>query len=346
MSKGYEVIVLAPKDQYSDKVESWGVSFIDTPLQGTGTNPIKEGAYLNQLRTVFSKKNIDVALTYTIKSNIYSCLAARFCSTKVICNVSGLGTIFLTKSLTGKVAFSLYKVAFRHASHIFFQNEDDRELFTSKIKVDKEGLSVLPGSGIDLKTFAPIPSRATDQQMKFLMVSRLIIEKGVREYAEAASHFETDPSVSFSLVGKFDETHSRSVTRKELDKWVANGWLDYQQHSDEISKIIGEHDVVVLPSYREGTPRTLLEAAAHGRPLLTTAVPGCKEVVEDEVNGFLFEAKDGASLVSAIKRFLELTHEQREEMGSNSRKLVENRFDEKIVVDAYEQVIRRIIQLA
>ncbi|SNT16928.1 Glycosyltransferase involved in cell wall bisynthesis [Ekhidna lutea] len=345
LSKGDEVIVLAPQDEYTAYLEDWGVRCILISLDSTGSNPVKDFSYFGKIHKIFRREKPDIALSYTIKSNIYSSLAGKFTSVPVICNVSGLGTVFLVEGLIGKLAVKLYKLAFRYSSYVFFQNEDDKNFFTSIIHLKDDRVGVLPGSGIDLNDFAPEEFKEA-KPLKLLMISRVIIEKGVREYAEAASTFSDDDRVSFTLIGKFDQKHSRSITQNELDSWQRNGWIQYYSHSDEIKRIISAHDVVVLPSYREGTPRTLLEGAALAKPILTTDVPGCREVVKDGHNGFLFEAKNAKSLVDKIKLLLSLNDEERRQLGKNSRKLVEERFDENIVIDMYDQTIRRIIGLS
>ena len=341
IAKGDEVLVLSPKDEYTEEVVKWGVKWIDTPLEGTGINPAKDIRYLRKLRMIFKAEAPKVAFCFTIKSNIYSCLAARSIQTSIICNVSGLGTVFLVDDLVAKFAINLYRIAFRSASFIFFQNEDDQNLFLSKVSLPKNKIGLLPGSGIDLTEYQysqPNFGGVT----KFLMISRLIIEKGVREFAEAASHFEGNDKVSFTLVGRFNEIHSRSIDKAELDTWISKGWIKYLPHTDQIKNIIQDHEVIVLPSYREGTPRTLLEGAASGRALLASNVAGCKEVVEDGMNGFLFEVKDASHLLGRIKLYLSLALNERETMAKNSRQLVERKFDEKLVVESYEKSLHRI----
>ncbi|MFK7952906.1 MAG: glycosyltransferase family 4 protein [Ekhidna sp.] len=340
IEEGHEVIALAPRDKYTEEIEKWGIRFIETPLDGTGVNPLKDAAYLLQLIKVFKNEKPDISLSYTIKSNIYSSLAGKVSKVSTICNVSGLGTTFLVKGMVGKLAIRLYKTAFKYSHFIFFQNEDDEKLFTSIVKVAQERRDILPGSGIDLQCFS-YSKLEVGAKTNFLMISRLIIEKGVREYAEAAAEFINDSTTSFALVGRLDESHSRSISRDELEEWKRNG-LTYLDHSDDIAQVIKNHDVIVLPSYREGTPRTLLESAAIGRPLLTSNVPGCKEVVSDGFNGYLFEAKSAKSIIDKVKLFLSLSDYEKLQLGFNSRKLVEEKFDENYVIDKYMNVINRI----
>ncbi len=341
LSKGNEVIVLAPEDGYTSTIENWGCKFFHTPLDGTGSNPIKDLKYFNVLRKIFKTEKPDVALCFTIKSNIYSSLASKFTSVPVVCNVSGLGTAFLIKGLVGKLAIALYRLSFRFSKVIFFQNIEDQELFVSAVKVDAEKLHLVPGSGINLEEF--VPSLATKrEEVKFLMIARIIVEKGIREYAQAAAKFKGVKNVSFTLVGKYDEEHARSISRSEWTEWKSSEILNILAHSDNIKELISSHDVVVLPSYREGTPRTLLEGAALGRPIITTDAPGCKEVVKEGYNGFLCRVQDAKNLYEKMRLILSLSHEERQELGKNSRILVEEKFSEKVVIDAYVDVIRRI----
>ena len=341
LSNGDEVIVLAPEDDYFVKLSGWGVRVIITPLEGTGANPIKDLIYLKKLLSVFKTEKPDVVLSFTIKANIYSSIAGKLASVPTVCNVSGLGTVFLVTGVAGRIAMLLYKVAFRFSSFIFFQNDEDKALFTSHIQINDSKTDTLPGSGIDLEKFRPLKFR-DDNITRFVMISRVIIEKGVREYAQAASNFVSNENVSFTLIGKFDEKHARSIEKSELDHWINSGWIQYFAHSDNIPDVVSKHDAVVLPSYREGTSRTLLEGAAMGRPLIASNVPGCREVVKDGYNGFLCEVKNAQSLTDKLNLFLSLNRSEREQLASNSRMLVEETYDERIVIDMYNAVIRRI----
>ena len=344
LSKGDRVIVLAPEDEYTKIIEDWGCDFFHTPLEGTGSNPLKDLKYLNTILKIFKTEKPTVALSFTIKPNIYSSISGKLMGVPIVCNVSGLGTVFLVKGLVGKLAITLYKVAFKFSKAIFFQNTDDKELFTSIVRIDSNRLYLVPGSGIDLEAFKPA-TKHLSEKTRFLMISRIIIEKGVREYVEAASNFEDDKNVSFTLVGKYDADHSRSVSSKEWNDWNTRKLVDILPHSDNITELITEHDVIVLPSYREGTPRTLLEGAAMGRPIITTDAPGCKEVVKDGFNGFLCDVKDAKSLYEKIQLFLSLSSDEKQQFGANSRTLVEEKFSEEIVIDTYVDVIRRITNI-
>lgn len=343
LNRGDEVISLAPIDDYTPEIEKWGVRHIETPLDQTGTNPLKDFGYMNKIRSVFNDEKPDVALCFTIKSNIYSSLAGKIAGVPIICNVSGLGTVFLVKGLFGKVAIGLYRLAFKYSSYVFFQNMDDKELFLTHVSLRDSQTGILPGSGINLIQFNFTNARIKSPT-KFLMIARLIEEKGVREYAEAARVlFKNGDPVKFTLVGNWDEHHTRSIPKGELENWVSGGFIDYLPHSDVISQLVEDNEVIVLPSYREGTPRTLLEGAAKGRALLASNVPGCKEVVSNGVNGFLFDVKSAQSIVDKVRLYLSLSESEKLAMSKNSRKIAEEKFDENLVINTYVETIAQIV---
>lgn len=343
IDRGDEVISLAPWDEYAKEIEKWGVKFIETPLDQTGTNPIKDLAYLRRIKNIFSAERPDVALCFTIKSNIYASLAGKMTSVPTICNVSGLGTVFLVKGFFGKIAIWLYRFAFRYSSHIFFQNSDDKELFRSNVAIDEGRIGVLPGSGIDLSKFNYSETKIS-APTQFLMIARVIEEKGVREYAEAARLLmQESEDVVFTLIGALDESHSRSVPKEEVEAWVSKGHIKYYPHSNDITSLLDDAEVVILPSYREGTPRTLLEAAAKGRALLTSDVPGCREVVKDGQNGFLFKVKSAESIAEKAREYLSLSVEEKLALGRSSRKIAEETFDENLVIGAYVDAIGQMV---
>jgi glycosyltransferase involved in cell wall biosynthesis len=343
LDRGDEVIALAPKDEYSDGLIEWGVKYIQTPLDQTGTNPIKDLGYLNNIRKIFKSEKPDVALCFTIKSNIYGTIAGYITNVPTICNVSGLGTVFIVKGWVGRFVLKLYRFAFRHSAFIFFQNKDDRDLFLTFVNIDEDKIGVLPGSGLNLEKFNFVEP-AISSHIKLIMISRIIEEKGVREYAEAAKIvIDKGASCTFTLVGKIDEQHSRSIPKQEIDNWVKEGFIKYFDHSDNIKELIANHEVVVLSSYREGTPRTLLEGAAIGRALIATDVPGCREVVQDGVNGFLCLPKDGRGLADKIRLYQSLSTDEKRALSGNSRKIVEEKFDENLVIGRYKETIAQIV---
>lgn len=333
LAHGNQVIVIAPQDSYTSQLQSWGCDFYPIHMTATGSNPLLEIKCINEIRKITRKTKPDIFISYTIKANLYGIIVASIYHLPIICNVSGLGTAFLAKNIKTTIARSLYRLLFKKASHVFFQNRDDQEDFLRLVPLNPNRNSVIPGSGIDLNSYKPI-KKVDSEKIRFLMISRLLIEKGTLEYIHAASELANE-HCEFWLVGDWDPNHSQSISRDEFDLMLKKEKIQYLKHTDEIKKEIASSDVIVLPSYREGTPRTLLEGAAMGKPLITTDVPGCKEVVDDGVNGLLCEPKNADSLSSAMKRMLLMGTSNRNKMGKMSRRKAENGFDEQIIIQAY-----------
>jgi glycosyltransferase involved in cell wall biosynthesis len=281
-----------------------------------------------------------VFLSFTIKPNIYGAVAGRMLNVASLPNVSGLGTAFLGGSAFRRAVLLLYRFAFARTKAVLFQNPDDANLFLKERIVRPEQVRVLPGSGINLKEFSPIPLPC---DLKFLMVARLLGDKGVREYVAAAGEVKAKyPSATFSLLGELDHQNRSAIREEELEEWIREGTVEYLGSAPDVRPIIAKASAVVLPSYREGLPRTLLEAAAMGRPLIGTDVPGCRHVVRDEVTGFLCDARSASSLAGAMERFADITYERRLEMAANARRMAEEEFDERRVIEAYLREIRQL----
>ena len=343
LAEGNEVIAITPTDTYEEKIGEWGVTHIPIELKSSGLNPAKDLTYLRSLKRIFKEEKPDVILSFTIKANIYGSMAARSCRIPIISNVSGLGTTFLWKGWVSRAAISLYNRAFRSTDFTFFQNADDRKLFLENVKMDSSKTGLLPGSGIDLTHFNSAPP-AFQAPTKFLMISRLILEKGVLDYLAAAIEvLKERADVEFQLLGTYESDHKRSISEEDFERIKSGHVINYLGQSDDVMKVIEEADVVVLPSYREGTPRTLLEASAMSRPLISTDVPGCKEVVSDGINGFLCEPQNPESLSSKMKLFLSLSIDEKKAMGRASRKLVEKSFDEVIIINEYSRKIKQLL---
>ncbi|HEY8402005.1 MAG TPA: glycosyltransferase family 4 protein [Cytophagaceae bacterium] len=342
LREGHEVVAIAPFDEYSEKLEASGCRYFRIEMQNKGSNPLKDLLLIKDLYRLYKKLRPDVILHYTIKPNIYGTLAAQRLGIPVINNVSGLGTVFLHNNLVSKIAILLYKVAFRFPKKVFFQNKDDLHLFVSRGIVKKEITGLLPGSGVNLEKFTVV-SQPQNTNFTFLMIARLLYDKGVVEFAEAVRLLRNKGvNARFVLLGSLDKQSSLGIPEKVLNEWINEGLVEYKGFSDNIIPYIQMADCVVLPSYREGTPRTLLEAAACGKPLIATNVPGCIEVVQDGVNGFLCKVKDAADLSVKMEMMMNLSAEDRMAMGRAGRKLMEAKFDAKIVISEYLRSINSL----
>jgi glycosyltransferase involved in cell wall biosynthesis len=338
----HEVIAIAPLDNYTDYLKDIGCSIVSLDVDNTGSNPVKDIKLYWAYYNIYKKVNPDIILHFTIKPNIYGTLAARRLNIPVINNVSGLGTVFLNANITSFIAKQLYRLAFRKAELIFFQNEIDKQDFLKHVMISDDRVDLLPGSGINLNEFVPL-KKESNSTFNFLMVSRILIDKGIYEYVEAARILKDQlKNVSFQLLGKLDENHKRGIPAKELKSWQEDGIIEYLGSTDTVEDVIKNADCVVLPSYREGTPRTLLEGAAMGKPLIATNVPGCNHVVMDGVNGFLCKVKNSESLANAMQKMYALDGKKRESFGKSSRSMVEEIFDEHIVVQKYMHSIIKL----
>ena len=341
---GHEVLAIAPPDAYSERLETeLGCRFVPIRMENKGTNPAKDAALTRRFYQIYRRERPDVVLHYTIKPNIYGGIAARLAGIPSINNVSGLGTVFLIRNLVSRVALGLYRFAFRFPARVFFQNADDRQLFLENGLVAKRITDLVPGSGIDTKKFRPAATFVRQQPFVFLMIARVLYEKGVEEYFEAARLVrEAVPGTRVQLLGGIDESGGVGVKRVVLTEWLAAGHVEYLGTSDNVAAHIAQADCVVLPSYREGTPKTLLEAAAMGKPIVTTDVPGCRETVQDGLNGFLCEVRNGPDLAAKMAQMLALPNAELQAMGRASRRLAEEKFDERLVLDKYLQVVDEV----
>lgn len=340
--RGYRPVVIAPHDPAAEgRMAALGVERFALPIDRSGLNPLADLRLLLGYRKLVKQLLPAAFLSFTIKPNIYGCLAASSLRIPAIPNVSGLGTAFIRPGPLQWLVTGLSRFAFRKAAVVLFQNADDRRLFVERGIVPSAKTRVVPGSGIDLESFAPVPQ--PDGPMTFLLVSRLLGDKGVREYVEAARLLRDRlPGARFLLLGPIDEGNRTAIRRDELDRWEGEGVIEYLGSTDDVRPRIASASAIVLPSYREGLPRSLLEGAAMERPLIATAVPGCREVVEDGVSGFLCAARDPRSLAEAMARLAELPAEQRKAMGLASRRKVQERFSEAVVIRAYLDELARL----
>ena len=337
--RGYEVVAAAPLDDYSDRLATLGCRHIALPMDSNGSSPFRDGLLFLRYLRLLRRERPDAFLGYTIKPNIYGSLAAHLLGIPVINNVSGLGTAFIRDTWLTRLVKSLYRRAFRSSRTVFFQNTEDRDLFVASGLTAAGRAALVPGSGVDLEKFQPQPPSArpgASASPCFLLVARMLWDKGVGEYVEAARLVKKRfPGARFQLLGFINAGNPVAITRAEMDAWVREGVVEYLGTTDDVRGFIARADCVVLPSYREGTPRTLLEAAAMARPLITTDAPGCRNVVDDGVNGFLCAVRDASDLAAKLIAFASLDPDRRSEMGRASRLKAEAEFDERIIVDRY-----------
>lgn len=339
LEQGYEVHTIAPVDEYTHLLEKAGCIHHPVKMDSRGANPIKDSALIVELYSIYKKVNPDIILHYTIKPNVYGTIAASFLGIPVVNNVCGLGTVFLKKNLVSAIAISLYKISFRFAKKVYFQNPDDLSLFVNRKLVRANAVDLLPGSGIDLKKFQPAAFSRNDK-FTFLLISRLITDKGVMEYIEAVRKLRSSGvNARFQVLGAMDPEHKRGIKTEVIQSWIDSNTIEYLGTTDNVQKYIHQADCIVLPSYREGTPRTLLEAASSSKPIIATDVPGCNHVVKDNFNGLLCRLKDADDLAEKMKMMAGFENSTLKLFGENGRAKMEAEYSESIVIDKYLQTI-------
>jgi glycosyltransferase involved in cell wall biosynthesis len=339
---GYRVVLIAPKDDYSDRLESLGCEHYDIEIDNKGTNPIDDMRLMYSFFRLYKEIKPDMLLIYTIKPNIYGGIVSKFLNIPTLNVIAGLGTVFLNDNLSSKIARWLYKTSF-HKNRVLFENEDDCNEFLDKKLVKKEQIKLIPGSGINTEKFQPKEGIVEDSSMVFLLIARLIRDKGIVEYVEAIESIRAKyPAVKFKLLGSYYEGNPSAISEDEVSRWVDEGTIEYLGYTDAVLEEIQKADCIVLPSYREGLSRVLLEGASMSKPIITTDVTGCRDVVDDGLNGYLVPIKDSASLAIAIEKMIALSDSERIEMGKRGRTKVINEFDEKIVIEHYMGVISSI----
>jgi len=332
---GCEVIAIAPRDEYSTKLQELGCLHVPVKMDNRGMNPFLDLLLFFRFLIIYKKYKPDYILHFTIKPNIYGTLAARIIGIPCISNVSGLGTVFIREGFIQKFVKQLYKFTFQFPKRVFFQNDDDRQLFLKHDLISEAKTDLLPGSGINIKNYHPLPY-LKHQPFRFLLIARLLIDKGIKEYA-LASQILKEKGLNFEaqLIGFFDGKGKYTISEEDLYKWESNGFIRFLGESKDVKINIAEVDCVVLPSYREGTPRSLLEAMAIGKPIITTEVAGCKEVLLEGQNGLFCEVKNIVSLANSMERMMLLSEKELNNMGKKGREIVENKFDERIVIEKY-----------
>lgn len=335
VAEGFRVVAAAAPDGSEQQLAALGAEFRPLPLEATGRSPLADLKLLAALVRLLREVRPRAMLSFTVKPNIYGALAARLTGTPAISTVTGLGSSFLSGGALEKLVRSLYRLAFSNVRAVMFQNSADREHFVRSRLVAADRARVIGGSGIDLERFRPEPL-PEGKRFTFLLVGRVLRDKGVVEYADAARILrDSGVEAVFRIVGDRRPDNPSVVPEREVERWIADDIIEHHPPVDDIRPQIAAADCLVLPSYREGLPRSLLEGMAMARPLVASDVPGCNEVVENGVNGLLCEPRSAASLAEAMRAMLGLNPAERQEMGRRGRMIAEARFDEKQVAAAY-----------
>ncbi len=328
LGAGHEVYISLPDGGFVSELVQLGCRFIDTPIERRGMNPIHDSKLFHQYRAILKEVKPDLVLTYTIKPNIYGGLACRMAHIPYAVNITGLGSAIENGGWLKKFVLALYKPALKGARVVFFENAGNRDTLAATGVVPQGRDVVLSGAGVNLEDY-PYQSYPQEGAVRFLFVGRVMREKGVDELFAAAKRMKQEygDGVEFHIVGSFEEGY-----KPLMDELEKAGVVKYHGYQSDMKRFYAMASCVVLPSYHEGMSNVLLEAAASGRPLITSDISGCREAVEDGVSGYLCPAKDADALYGAMQRVMELSVEQRSEMGCRGRERMEQQFSKTAVV--------------
>ncbi len=327
MARGHQVIAIVSDNKCEDSLKKMGIKIITLQLNRTSISPVNNFLYFWRLRKILKSIKPDKVFSYTIKPVIFGSIAAHLAGIKEIYSlVCGLGQVYSVNNLKMKIIRNIcnkaYKQAFKYNQRVIFQNQDDINDFVQNQLIEKDKIALIDGPGVDLRIFK---KNKLPKNKSFIMVSRIVEEKGITEYLEAAKIIKNKyPDSSFTFIGAFDECYKKDYKKflKVMDKSIVN----YIPETNKVADFISKHTIFVLPTYyREGTPKTLLEAAAMGRPMITTNTPGCKNTVKDGVNGYFVKARDIQDLVAKMELMIKETNLQ--QMGDESYKMCVQKFD-------------------
>lgn len=342
--EGFEIHTVANKDAYANKLEEEGFFYHEIDLNNNTTNPFEDLRTIYSYYKIYKKIKPAIVCHNAIKPTIYGTIAASMLGIPTLNNISGLGTLFIKKSISTHIAKWLYKYSQKRATAVFFQNKDDLNLFVNNKLISKSKCQLIPGSGVDTYKFKPVENKQQKASFQFLFVGRLLYDKGIREYVEASKMLKTKyPKATFAILGPLYKNNATAISQEILDGWIAEKWISYLGQTDAVEQVLKNAHCVVLPSYREGLSKVLIEASSMSLPIVTTNVPGCRDVVIDGKTGFLCEVKNSTDLALNMEKMLLLSTKKRNQMGEEARKRTLAIFDEQLIIKQYLTVIKEII---
>jgi glycosyltransferase involved in cell wall biosynthesis len=345
LHEGYRVLCLSPEDAYSRKlVQDLHCEWLPLRMDNQGTNPLQDAVLVLRLWRYYRQFSPVAALHFTVKNNVYGTWAAYALRVPAINNISGLGTAFIHTGLVPAIVRMLYKTSQRFAHRVFCQNEEDYAQLLAEKLVAATHLELLPGSGVDLERFHPALKKVPTRPFRFLYAGRMLADKGLYELVEAfRSIIQDGVECSLWLSGFADVENVSSIAQQQLSQWGEEAGIEWLGASDAMETVYADVDCVVLPSYREGMPRSLLEAGAMGLPVVATDVPGCRNIIQHGFNGLLCASRSSASLKQAMLQMLAMPAGERAALGDNGRRRVEEKFSDAVVVQATLRAIQSAI---
>jgi len=343
ISLNYKVTIIAPFDKHVEELKVLGCEYKEINIDNKGSNPLKDLKLILDFTRIYKNINPDLVIHYTIKPNIYGTIASKLANVKSIAVVTGLGYTFINDTLVSKIARLLYKFSFQFSKKVFFINNDDKNEFISNNLVNEKKIIVIPGEGIDTEFFKFQNNDSNKNIFKFLLIARMLLDKGVVEYVEAAKILKNKyQNVEFGLLGYLDVANPKAITKEQMSIWENEQNIKYYGSTDDVKSFLIKSDCIVLPSYREGISMTLMEAASMKKVLIATNVTGCRDLIDDTKNGFLCEVKNTQDLAYKMEMMLKLTEDERKAMGETGRSKMVNEFDEGIVVGKYLEALKQL----
>ena len=347
VAAGHRVVCLSPPDDYGPRLPSLGCEWQPLPMDNAGTHPGRDLALLARFVRHYRHYRPAVAFHFTVKNNVYGTWAARALGIPAVNNVSGLGTAFIRPGPVAAVVRSLYRLSQPLAHRVFCQNAEDADLLRQRRLVPPDRLRLLPGSGVDLQRFHPglRQAREPGAPLRLLYAGRMLADKGLHELMEAVGRINAGGvRLGLSLCGFAGAENVSAIGEPQLQQWARRPGVRWLGPSDDMPRVYAQADAVVLPSYREGMPRSLLEAAAMGLPAVATDVPGCRHIVTHGLNGLLCQARSADALQAALAQLLDMTELERSAMGAAGRARVQAEFDEQTVVQAALDVVDEVLR--
>jgi glycosyltransferase involved in cell wall biosynthesis len=339
----FDVLVIAPKDEFADELTKAGCAYLDIRFNNRSENPLLDVALYRSLKKIYQREKPDLIFHYVIKPNIYGSLAAANFGIQTVAVITGLGYTFDRHNWLNRIVSFLYRHALKKASEVWFLNQEDANLFVQRKLTNVEKIKILPGEGINTNHFFPQSNKpvARSKAFQFLMSTRLLKSKGVGVYVEAARILKSkNRDVRFELIGFFEKNHPDSISDSELRHWQKKGIVHYGGFARDVRPFLRQADCFVFPSfYHEGIPRCLLEAAAMELPIITSQNTGCREVVQEGVNGFLCATNNPDSLAARMEEMMALHQNQRALFGKNGRELVSAKFSIERILKEYDNTL-------
>lgn len=339
IEEGYDVYISLPYGEKVEKLKDMGCKFIDTKINRRSTNPIEDINLFIKYYRMIKKIKPDLILSYTMKPNVYGGIASRLNKVPYICSVTGLGSGYINGGIVQNILKCLLKISLKKSEKVYFQNTSDLNRLIDD-NIIKNNYIITPGSGVNLDEYKIEPYPEENLNISFNFIARVMKDKGIDEYLYVAQKVkEKYPKAIFNIIGQIDDIQYEKI----LNEYDNKGIIKYHGFQSNIKSFISSSSCIINPSYAEGMSNVLLEHAALGRPLIASNIPGCKEIIDDGINGYTFEVKNVDDMYKKVIKFIELNHDEKINMGINGRLKIEKEFDRTIVVKEYMNEIRNII---